>query len=205
MSFCRQLWKLSLRKSISILQVHWGQSLISTIALFQLNYASRMYWLQSEHVKNEICAVKYSLQCMMTTYTHLTALFPGIRRWAGTRKVKPIWIWSTRQWVHGSGISWAICKSAPRSRQITMPVPHHSVVFLQARCPSCHLTNSVKALKAQCYAFVLGTCKFQVLVRCHNISSVFIMSGEDQYTWLLIEREIFFINRRHAAHTGNAS
>ena len=27
----------------------------------------------------------------------------------------------------GSGISWAICKSAPRSRQITMPALHHSV------------------------------------------------------------------------------
>ena len=49
--------------------------------------------------------------------------------------------------VSGSGISWAICKSAPRSRQITMPVPHHSV-FLQAGCPSCRPTNRVKALKA---------------------------------------------------------
>ena len=29
--------------------------------------------------------------------------------------------------MNGSGVSWAICKSAPRSRQITMPVPHHSV------------------------------------------------------------------------------
>ena len=28
--------------------------------------------------------------------------------------------------MSGSGISWAICKSASRSRQITMPVPHHS-------------------------------------------------------------------------------
>ena len=27
----------------------------------------------------------------------------------------------------GSGISWAICKSAPRCRQITMPAPHHSI------------------------------------------------------------------------------
>ena len=26
--------------------------------------------------------------------------------------------------MSGSGISWAICKSAPRSRQITTPVPH---------------------------------------------------------------------------------
>jgi len=45
--------------------------------------------------------------------------------------------------VSGSGISWAICKSALRSRQITTPVPHHSV-FLQAGCPSCRPTNSVK-------------------------------------------------------------
>jgi len=28
-----------------------------------------------------------------------------------------------------------------------MPAPHHSS-FLQAGCPSCHPTNSVKALKA---------------------------------------------------------
>jgi len=40
-----------------------------------------------------------------------------------------------------------MCKSAPRSRQITTPAPHHSV-FLQAGCPSCRPTNSVKALKA---------------------------------------------------------
>ena len=50
--------------------------------------------------------------------------------------------------VSGSGISWAICKFAPRSRQITTPAPHHSV-FLQAGCPSCCPTNSVKALKAK--------------------------------------------------------
>jgi len=30
----------------------------------------------------------------------------------------------------------------------TMPAPHHSV-FLQAGCPSCRPTNSVKALKAE--------------------------------------------------------
>ena len=49
--------------------------------------------------------------------------------------------------MSGNGISWTICKSAPRSRQITMPAPHRSV-FLQAGCPSCRPTNSVKALKA---------------------------------------------------------
>ena len=61
--------------------------------------------------------------------------------------VKPIWILLEQETVSGSGISWAVCNSAPCSRQITMPAPHHSV-FLQAGCPSCRPTNSVKALKA---------------------------------------------------------
>ena len=74
------------------------------------------------------------------------ALFPGLPGSAGTRKVKPIWILLEQETVSGSGISWAVCKSAPRSRQITMPAPHHSS-FLQAGCPSCRPTNSVKALK----------------------------------------------------------
>jgi len=29
----------------------------------------------------------------------------------------------------GSAISWAICKSAPRSRQKTTPAPHHSIFY----------------------------------------------------------------------------
>ena len=81
-------------------------------------------------------------------HTRLTALFPGLPRLAGTRKVKPIWTLLKQETVSGSGIRWAVCKSAPHSRQITMPAPHHSV-FLQARCPSCRTTNSVRALKAQ--------------------------------------------------------
>ena len=71
------------------------------------------------------------------------------------QKVKPIWILQKQQTVSGSGISWAICKSAPRSRHTTTPAPHHSV-FLQAGCPSCRPTNSVKALKA---GIPIHTCK----------------------------------------------
>jgi len=90
-----------------------------------------------------------SLSAHTHTHTHsrLTALCPGLPGRAGTRKVKPIWILLKQETVGGSGISWAICKSVPRSRQITTPAPHHSV-FLQARCPFCRPTNSVKALKA---------------------------------------------------------
>jgi len=79
------------------------------------------------------------------THTCLTAPCPGLPGWAGTRKVKPIWILLKQEIVSGNGISWAICKSALRFRQITMPTPHYSV-FLQAGCPSCRPTNSVKAL-----------------------------------------------------------
>jgi len=63
------------------------------------------------------------------THTRLTALFPGLPGWADTRKVKPIWILLKQETVSGSGISWAICKSAPHSRQITTRAPHHSCYF----------------------------------------------------------------------------
>ena len=61
------------------------------------------------------------------TRARLTALFLGLPGWASTRKVKPIWILLKEETVSGSGISWAICRSAPCSRQITTPAPHRSV------------------------------------------------------------------------------
>ena len=72
----------------------------------------------------------------------------GITRVSWYQKGKTIWILLKQEAVSGSGISWALYKSAPRSRQITMPAPHH-LIFLQAGRPSCHPTNSVKALKAK--------------------------------------------------------
>jgi len=90
--------------------------------------------------------------CISThTHTRLTAFCPGPPRWAGTRKEKPIWILLKQETVSGSGIHWAICKSASRFSQITMSAPHH---FLQAGCPSCRPTNSVKALKAWMYMYI---------------------------------------------------
>ena len=103
---------------------------------------------QTRTVTVAICSYWLSTQSMYVhIYTCLVALRPVPPGWAGTRKVKPIWISLKQETVSGSGISWAICKSAPRSEQITTPAPHHSL-FLQARCPSCCPTNSVKALKA---------------------------------------------------------
>ena len=97
-------------------------------------------------------SIKTVTRCIFYhTHIHLTALFPGLPGPAGTRKAKPIWILLKQETVSGSGISCTICKSAPSSRQITTPAPHHSI-FLQAGCPSCHPTNSVKALKASAYS-----------------------------------------------------
>jgi len=76
------------------------------------------------------------------THTSLTALCPGLPGWAGTRKVKPIWILLQQETVSGSGISWAIYTSAPRSRQITMPAPHHSVFYRPDALPAAQPTVS---------------------------------------------------------------
>ena len=56
--------------------------------------------------------------------------------------------------MSGSGISWAICKST----KSTLPqIDNHAITpslsFLQAGCPSCRPTNSVKALKAQYFYY----------------------------------------------------
>ena len=104
---------------------------------------SEWQWNQLDHM--QVCTLlqtdnhanKYT-----HTHTRLTALFPGLPRWAGTRKVKPIWILLKQETVSGSGIRWAICKSAPCSRQITKPAPHHSVFYRPDALPAAQPTAS---------------------------------------------------------------
>jgi len=80
------------------------------------------------------------------THTRLMALFPGLPGWATTRKVKPIWILLKQETVSGSGISWAICKSAPCSRRmfdsVTTPAPYHSVFYRPDALPAAQPTAS---------------------------------------------------------------
>jgi len=83
----------------------------------------------------------------------------GTIRSAGTRKVKPIWIllkqeseWQWHQLGH-----MQVCNSFHTDNHASTP----PLNFLQAGCPSCHPTNSVKALKAKkiyCYnSFIIFT------------------------------------------------
>ena len=77
-----------------------------------------------------------------THHTSLTALFPGLPRSAGTGKVKPVRVLLKQETVSGSGISWAVCNSAPRSRQITTPAPHRSVFYRPDALPAAQPTVS---------------------------------------------------------------
>ena len=62
-----------------------------------------------------------------SNYVHLTAFFLRTTWVNRHQKGKPFWILLKQEMTSGSDISWTICKSfSPRSRQITMPVPHHS-------------------------------------------------------------------------------
>jgi len=85
------------------------------------------------------------------THTHpFNGPFSGTTRVTSTRKIKPIWISLKQRTVRGSGISWAMYKSAPRSRQITMPAPHHSVFYRPDALPATQPTASKHWMQAGC-------------------------------------------------------
>ena len=140
----------------------------------------------------DMCHTRVPRRRVSNTHTHLTALCPGQPGSASTRKVNSIWILRI---VSGSGISWAICKSAPRSRQITTPAPHHSKSFLLAGCPSRCPTNSVKALKA-------AVCSKQVYCKTH-MTSAHVYTGKQAHN---ITDEEQFIQQTHThTHPFNGS
>ena len=56
------------------------------------------------------------------THTRLTALFPGPPGWAGTRKVKPIWILLKQETASGSGIGcMQVCTSLQTDNHASNP------------------------------------------------------------------------------------
>ena len=120
-------------------------------------------------------------------YYHLTASFPGQPGWAGTRKVKPIWILLEQETVSGSGISWAICKSAPRSRQITTPVPHHSVFYRPDALPAAQPTASKHWRHNQLWYFyvlvILVYVRYHMFIICSLQTTEFIQPERKFAFW----------------------
>ena len=130
-----------------------------------------------------------SLEYIESTHTHthtrLSALCPGLLGWAGTRKVKPIWTLLKQETVSGSGISWAMCKSAPCSRQITTPAPRPSVVFRPDAQPtvSKHWRHT---LKVQLNKIALYVKYFTILCSCVLCLTFELFYAQDWYCKLSV-------------------
>ena len=91
-------------------------------------------WLTRSH---------YILRLLLHTHTHpFNSRLSRTTRVSQYQKVKPVWILLKQETVSGSGVRCAICKSAPRSRQITMLVPHHSVFYRPDALPATQPTAS---------------------------------------------------------------
>jgi len=99
-----------------IITVSWAKQTL--YPEWHLDWLTLVSNRQTDHATSATidCILHYTRR----THTRLTALFPGLPRWAGTRKVNPIWILLKQETVSGSGISWAICKSAPRQHPTTV-------------------------------------------------------------------------------------
>ena len=77
------------------------------------------------------------------THTHpFNGPLSGTTRVSRYQKGKPISILLKQETVSVSGISWAICKSAPCSRQITTPATHRSVFYRPDALPAAQPTDS---------------------------------------------------------------
>jgi len=77
-------------------------------------------------------------------YNHFMAIWilSGTTRVCRYQKSKTNLDLMEQEIVSGSGISWAICKSAPHSRQKTTPASHHSVFYRPDALPAAQPTAS---------------------------------------------------------------
>jgi len=115
------------------------------------------------------------------THTRLSVLCPGLPRWAGTRKVKPIWILPKHETVSGSGISWAICKSAPRSRQI--PCQHPITQFFTGLMP---FLPPYQQHQSKASAPCCGTMdKMRNVKICSTVCRRWYVNGEEGHSLLI--------------------
>ena len=92
-----------------------------------------------------VCSNRPHSRCAMQyTRKHtFNGLFSRSTQVSHYQKVKPIRISLKQETVSGSGISWAIrFKSAPHSRQTTMPAPHHSGFYRPDALPAAQPTTS---------------------------------------------------------------
>jgi len=101
--------------------------------------------------------------------------FSGTTRVSRYQKGKPIWISLKQETVSSSGISWVTCKSAPRSRRITMPATHHSV--FTGRMPSLTPNQQHQSTEASCSLLCpTNIHAFSIVPR--NVKKHYLSSGQ---------------------------
>ena len=86
---------------------------------------------------------RFAAGCPTGTHTHsFNGPLSRTTQVSQYQKGKPMWILLKQETVGGSGISWAICKSEPRSRQITTPASNHSFFYRPDALPATQPTAS---------------------------------------------------------------
>jgi len=113
--------------SLTIVLLHWSTALCLLFCLL-------------------LCEDVFSTSiCNTHTHTHTHPFNGSLSRTTQVsryQKGKTSLDFTEQETVSGSGISWAICKSAPHSRQTTTPAPHHSVFYRLDALPAAQPTAS---------------------------------------------------------------
>ena len=122
---------------------------LSRLVVFRFLLHCSHPFLQMTHFSTDRCYIVLTF-CTAThthTHTHLTALFPGLPRWSQYQNGKTSLDFSEArdsewQW-HQLG-HMQVCTSLQADNHAST----EPLSILQAVCPFCHPSNSVKALKA---------------------------------------------------------
>jgi len=148
-AYTRSSWGMALVYLLMLLQGQFGarHQLVQTRAQIDA-LSSALARRRAERDANDVALsavgdVKIQACLDISAHTH-THPFNGPLS-ATTRESRyqtAIWILLRQEKVSGSGIVWAVCKSAPRSRQTTMPAPHHSSFYRPDALPAAQPTAS---------------------------------------------------------------
>ena len=99
-------------------------------------------------------------------------------------QVKPNWILLKQETVSGNGICWAICKSAPCSRQIAMPAPHHSVFYRPDALPATQPTASKQNISLHLKYVAPLPCEIWISVKWRQSKISIVIK------WLMINHKV---------------
>ena len=134
------------------------------------------FWLAT----NVLTCMYFSTACEYYYYNCCTALWilfgTTLVSWYQKDKTKTNLDFLEQETVNGSGISWAICKSAPRPRQTTTPTAHYSVFYMLDALPAAQPTVwkhwRHKALKIVNFCLF---CYWSITMHCLSLQATFFV------------------------------